>query len=41
MRGKKLAILCGMIVTAGLFLAGAAGATERCVLGEMFAIAST
>ena len=36
MRGKRLAIICGIVLSVGLFLTGSAGATERCVLAELF-----
>lgn len=36
MEAKKLCLFVGLALVAGLFLAGSVGATERCVLAELF-----
>jgi hypothetical protein len=36
MEGKKLCLFVGLALAAGLFLVSSPGATERCVLAEMF-----
>lgn len=36
MKGKKLCLFLVLTLAAGLFLVDAAGATERCVLAELF-----
>jgi hypothetical protein len=36
MRDRMLALVCGVVLVAGFFMVGAAGAAERCVLAELF-----
>ncbi len=37
MAGKMLALVSGVILALGLFMAGSADAAQRCVLAELFA----
>lgn len=41
MQGKRSIMFWGLALAAGLILAGAAGATERCVLAELFTVTGT
>jgi hypothetical protein len=36
MRDRILALICGIVLTAGFFMVSAAGAAERCVLAELY-----
>jgi len=36
MPGKMLALVWGVVLVVGLFMVGSSGATERCVLAELF-----
>lgn len=36
MAGKMLALVSGVVLALGLFMAGSADAAQRCVLAELF-----